>query len=492
MENENQGRQHRDILIRIARRAMADRGLNTDFPAQVIDETSKINKPQVVSDIAIRDMRELMWCSIDNDSSLDLDQLSVAQALPDGSVKILVAIADVNSVASKNSQLDIFAAQNTLSVYTPAIIFPMLPEKLSTGLTSLNYNSERLSFVTEIIVKPDGLLDGSDVYCALVLNKAKLAYNSVAAWLDGTGEIPEAIKAVPGLDANIRIQLETAKKLKKVRHENGALDFLTFETSAHFEGDKLTELRAERTNCAKDIIEDFMIAVNGATARFLETKKFPSIRRVVHTPKSWDRIVVLAKELGASLPLTPDSKALELFLTEQKEKDAEHYPDLSLSIIKLLGPGEYCLEIPGGTVEGHFGLAVKDYTHSTAPNRRYPDLITQRLLKAAISGAAVPYSNEELKELALHCTQKEDDVKKVERQVDKSAAAILLSSMIGMTFDAIVTGASAKGTWARIIQPHAEGRVTGDIKGLLVGNKIKVTLISTDVEKGFIDFKIIS
>jgi VacB/RNase II family 3'-5' exoribonuclease len=481
--------QHREMLINIARKAMIDRGLITDFSQQILSDVERIQENAVPYDNSIRDLRALPWCSIDNDSSLDLDQLTAAQVLPDGAVRIYVAISDVDNIAKKGSAIDIHASENTLTVYTPAIIFPMLPERLSTDLTSLGFNSERQSIVTELLLDAEGNITTEDVYGALVVNKAKLAYDSTAAWLDGLSPIPGEIAAVPDLDDNIRLQDAAAKKFKILRHDNGALDFDTVESHAVFEGDTIKAIKTEKKNRAKELIEEFMIAVNGATARFLESKRFPSIRRVVRKPKNWDRIVTLAREKNFGLPEQPDSKALDNFLISQKQKDPDRYHELSLSVIKLMGPGEYTLELPGEIPEGHFGLAVQDYTHSTAPNRRYPDLITQRLLKNAVLGVTTPYSNDELKAFAEHCTQKENDAKKVERLVEKSAAAILLSEMIGTRFDAIVTGAAEKGTWVRITEPYVEGRLTGDVRGIEVGHKLKVELISTDIEKGFIDFK---
>jgi exoribonuclease-2 len=479
---------HRQQLAAIARRAMLSRGLAADFPAQVMKETADIKETPPAVSARFRDMGELPWCSIDNDTSEDLDQLTAARAQKDGSVKVFVAIADVDATVSKNTAIDGFAAVNTLSVYTPAIIFPMLPEKLSTDLTSLKFGRERAAVIMEMTVAQTGEVTGGDVYQALVKNKAKLAYNSTAAWLENSAPAPKEVTSVNGLEENIRLQAQTAKKMKWLRRKNGSLSLDTFEINPVFEGDEVKAIEAETHNMAKDIIEDFMIGANGVAARFLVSKNFPSIRRVVRTPKNWGRIVELAHARGFLLPINPDAVPLETFLTEQKQKDPEHFQDLSLSVIKLLGPGEYVMDLPGESAEGHFSLAVKDYTHSTAPNRRYSDLLTQRLLKAAIAGAAVPYKTDELAAYALRCTQKEDDAKKVERQLDKSVAALLLSSMIGMEFDSIVTGASDKGTWVRIMTPHAEGRLMSGEAGLKVGDGARVKLIRTDVENGYIDF----
>jgi exoribonuclease-2 len=409
--------------------------------------------------------------------------------MPKGAVKVLVAIADVGSVVKRQSAIDDHARHNTTSVYTAAQIFPMLPEKLSTDLTSLNFESDRRAIVIEMIFADDGSLQGSDLYQAIVRNHAKLSYNNVAGWLEDNGPKPQGIAEVDGLDENIRLQDRIAQKLKTLRHVNGALDLETIEVRPIFDGNALKGLEAERGTKAKDIIEDFMIAANGVTARFLASKLLPSIRRVVCTPKRWDRIIELALQHSFKLPKEPDSKALEQFLVVAKAADSDRFPDLSLSVIKLLGPGEYVVELPGKSVAGHFGLAVKDYTHSTAPNRRFPDLITQRLLKAAIAGPSSSYTTDELEALAKSCTKMEDAAKKVERQVVKSAAAMLLESRIGERFDAIVTGASEKGTWVRITNPPVEGRLLNGFKGLDVGHRLRVKLVSTNVERGFIDFE---
>jgi VacB/RNase II family 3'-5' exoribonuclease len=474
-------RQHRSILQRIAHRAMLARGLVPDFPVQAIAELDGIHGPATRTEESTRDLRNLLWCSIDNDDSRDLDQLTVAEAMPDGAARVLVAIADVDAVVKRGSALDGHARQNTTSVYTVAETFPMLPERLSTNLTSLNYESDRLAIVIEMVLAGDGSLQSSDLYGAVVRNRAKLTYNSVASWLEGSGPMPQGIGAVSGLDENLRLQDRVAQKLKMLRHLHGALDLETIEVRPVFDGDKLKDLEADKKNRAKDIIEDFMIAANGVTARYLSSKKLPSLRRVVRTPKRWDRIIELAAERGTTLPKEPDAKALDQFLLSARAADPLRFPDLSLSVIKLLGAGEYVVELPGGSVAGHFGLAVKDYAHSTAPNRRYPDLITQRLLKAAVAGRSMPYENDELESLAKHCTEEEDAAKKVERQVTKSAAA--------MQFDAIVTGASDKGTWVRLLHPPIEGRLESGFKGMDVGQRLRVQLVRTDVEQGYIDFE---
>jgi exoribonuclease-2 len=488
MIHVDEGRQHA-MLQNIARKAMVDRGLLPDFSSEALQELNGIRDIPITVTGSVQDLRNLAWCSIDNDDSRDLDQLSVAVPMPDDMTKILVAIADVDSAVKKGTALDEHAKQNTTSVYTAAIIFPMLPEKLSTGITSLNADADRFSVVVEMSIDKNGKLLSSSVYQAVVRNRAKLSYNALAAWLEGTSPKPAPIAPVAGLEENIRLQYGVANKLSALRFANGALDFETIEARPVFEGEEIRDLQAEKKNGAKRIIEEFMIAANGVVARWLAAEKFPSIRRIVRTPKRWDRIVELAAERKFSLPPQPDAKALEDFLISEKAGDPESFPDLSLSVIKLLGAGEYSVELPGEKPSGHFGLAVKDYTHSTAPNRRFPDLITQRLLKAALSRKAAPYGNDELLALAAHCTEQEDDAKKVERQVQKSAAAMLLQNKAGQQFDAIVTGAGDKGVWVRILQMPVEGKLVSGSEGMDVGRRLRVQLVSTDIKRGFIDFK---
>ena len=484
-----QTKPHAHDLKDIARRAMIERGLLPDFPAAELSELAAIHAAPVPTSGTIRDLRALLWCSIDNDSSRDLDQLTVAEVLPaSGAVKILVAIADVDALIHKGTLIDAHAQHNTTSVYTPAIIFSMLPEKLSTDLTSLNDGQDRLAIVVELVVNTDGTIASSDVYRAAVHNRAKLAYNSVAAWLKNAAPAPAALAAVPGMDAQIRIQDKVAQALKALRHEHGALSLQTIQPSAVYVDGKLTDIKIEEANRAKELIEDFMIAANGVTANYLKNKHLPSLRRIVREPERWQRIVELAATLKETLPAQPDAAALEAFLSKRKQADPLRFPDLSLTIVKLMGRGEYVVDLPGQTVPGHFGLAVQDYTHSTAPNRRFPDLLTQRLLKAAMAGVPSPYSDAELTQLAKNCTDMEDAASKVERQVRKSAAALLLETKIGEQFDAIVTGASQKGTWVRTINPPVEGKLTRGFEGLDVGTRVSVRLEHVDVERGFIDF----
>ncbi len=481
---------HRAILRGIARRAMLERGLLPDFSPDALAQLDGISLPAGADRAGLRDLRGLPWASIDNDDSRDLDQLTAARDLGGGDVLVFVAISDVDALVSMDSPLDRHAAHNTTSVYTPAVIFPMLPVKLSEGLTSLNQDEDRRAVVMEMTVGADGSVRNYDIYEAAVRNRAKLAYNSLAAWLEGPGPVPARAAAVSGLEENLRLQDRTAQKMKRRRHEHGALSLKTVEASPRFEQDVIIDLDIRAKNRANDLIEDFMIAANSVASRFLAARGLPSLRRVVRRPQRWDRIVELATEHGHSLPKTPDAVALERFLMEAQAKDALRFPDLSLSIIKLLGPGEYAADIPGERQwDGHFSLAVRGYSHSTAPNRRFPDLITQRLLKAALAKTPVPYPSSGLEELAAHCTREEDAAKKVERRVGKSAAALLFESRIGQRFDAIVTGAGPKGTWARLLHPPVEGKVVSGYQGLDVGHRVQVRLVHVDVEAGFIDFE---
>ena len=473
-------------LGNLARQVMIERGFEPDFPADAIRQVAALSGP--AADGAVRDLRALAWASIDNDDSRDLDQLTVAEELPGGAVRVLVAIAEVDSTVGKGSPVDRHARRNTTSVYTAARIFPMLPEKLSTDLTSLAAHEERLAVIIEFVVNDDGSIGSSDVYRARVRNQAKLAYGGVGAWLAGEGPMPPAMAAAQGVDVQIRLQDRVAQTLAQRRHEHGALDLEVLEPRAVMSDGEVVDLRQQQRNRATQLIEDFMIAANGVTARYLQAKGFPTLRRVVRSPERWDKLRSFAAGFGDALPGTPDAKALADFLVRRRTADRLRFPDLSLSVVKLLGRGEYVVQLPGGPAAGHFGLAVSDYVHSTAPNRRFPDLVTQRLVKAALNGGRSPYDDDELAALATHCTEQEDAANRVERQVRKSAAALLLRSRIGEPFDAIVTGASEKGTWVRVLQPPVEGKLVHGHDGLDVGDRVGVRLVSVNVERGFIDF----
>jgi exoribonuclease-2 len=480
-----EGRGRHDLNA-IARRVMTEHGLDPEYPPAALAELHAI-RGAAAPDDSIRDLRDRLWCSIDNDDSRDLDQLTVAGAPVAGGQPILVAVADVDVLVGRDSAIDDHARHNTTSVYTAGGIFAMLPEKLSTDLTSLNEAEDRLAVVVEMAVGGDGAVRDAGVFRGLVRNHAKLAYNGVAAWLEGTSPAPAKVAAVSGLEAQLRTQDQAAQALRRVRHEHGALSLATIEARPVFADGRLEDLRADEKNRAKELIEDVMIAANGAVARFLASRGLPSFRRVLRSPERWERIVELAEGLGERLPAAPDARALEAFLTRRRAADPERFPDLSLAVVKLMGRGEYAVERPGQAL-GHFGLAVRDYTHSTAPNRRFPDLITQRLVKAALAGRPSPYTEDELVGLARHCTEQEHAAEKVERQVRKSAAALLLLHRIGERFPGLVTGASAKGTWVRIPAPPVEGRVVRGFRGLDVGDRVTVALLSVDVDRGFIDF----
>ena len=472
-----------------AHQAMIDRGFRPDFEPEVEAELARRRRePDPAPSSGLRDLRSLLWSSIDEVESRDLDQIEVIEALPAGDTRMRVAIADVDSLVPAGSAIDAHAAWNTTSVYTGVAIFPMLPEELSTDLTSLGEGVDRRAMVIDLVVAADGSTRSHDVYPALVRNHAKLDYDAVGAWLEEGGPAPPKIAASAPLAAQLRAQDASAQALRERRHERGALPLETIEARAEMDGEAVKGLVVKPKNRARQLIEDFMVAANVAMAGFLEEHRSPWIGRVVRVPKRWARIVDLARGLGDDLPLEPSATALSAFLERQRARDPLRYPDLSLSVVKLLGSGDYVLQKPGQPNEGHFGLAVDDYTHSTAPNRRYADLVTQRLLKAVGAGSGPPYDDGALSAIALRCTEREDEANRVERQVRKQAAAVLLADRIGQRFDALVTGASPKGTWVRLLQPPVEGRVMQGEDGLDVGDKLRVRLIGTDPVHGFIDF----
>jgi len=483
---------HRQILSTIAHRAMLERGLIPDFSPEVIAEVNQLQSSsmQKLSESAAihRDMRGMLWCSVDDDDSLDLDQLTVAEELPDKTVKIYVAIADVDALVKKGTAIDKRAQHNTATVYTVGMIFSMLPEAISTGLTSLNFNEDRSAVIVEMTINEDGSLKDASIYMGMVKNKAKLAYNSVAAWLEGQAEFPPNGAAVEGLAESLKLQDAVAQKMKGFRQRQGALSLETIESKPVFSGDKILSMEFAAKNRAREIVENFMIVTNGVTARFLSANNYPSIRRVVNNPDRWERIVEIAARYEYQLPETPDAKALEAFLVKQRVADPLRFPDLSLSVIKLLGAGAYSATPAEGRPPGHFSLAVKDYGHSTAPNRRFTDLVTQRLVKSALTKTPQPYSLEELDSIAEQCTFAENAANKVERQVEKSADALLLEHRIGERFDAIITGAASKGTWVRLLSLPVEGKLMKALNHPDVGDRIKVQLVSVDYEKGYIDF----
>ena len=478
---------HLDLQA-IAKQVMQQHGFQPDFPPEVPQQVAalKAHPPQIAAGGDVRDLRSLLWSSIDNDTSRDLDQIEVAEQLPNGDVKIMVGIADVDAFVPKGTPIDLHAARETTTVYTGIRNFPMLPIELSNGATSLLEKQDMLSVVTEFVVDSAGSIKTPNVYRALVSNKAQLQYNSVGAWLEGTAAAPPKVAASSELQAQLKLQDEVAQKLKTQRYQHGALSLQTDELMPLVLNDQVIDVVKQQKNRATELIEDFMIAANGVVARLLD--KVSSLRRIVRTPERWDRIVQLAARKGGKLPAQPDSKALNDFLQIRKAADPDHFADVSLAVIKLIGPGEYVLERAGEPAPGHFGLAVQDYTHSTAPNRRFPDVVTQRLIKAMLAGKPNPYSDGELTAIAANCTLKENAAKKVEREMSKRLSAIAMQHRIGEVFDAIVTGASDKGTFIRVMQPHIEGLLAQGQQGLDVGDRLRAKLIRTDAQKGFIDF----
>lgn len=473
-----------------ARRAMVESGFHPDFPAEVLQEVNAASPaPPVATGDQAQDLRSLLWSSIDNDHSRDLDQIEYAEQLPDGTIRLLVGIADVDASVPAGCAIDNRAAAECTSVYTGVETFPLLPPELSTDRTSLLDHQERLAVVTEVHVQSAGEAELQGTYAAWTRNQAKLAYSTTGAWLEGTGAMPPAIAAVPGMEAQLRLQAQASERLRAFRKQQGALVFSSREATPVLENGEVKGLDCRPHNAAEDIIETFMVAANVGIAKFLRDQQRPSIRRVVKTPRRWDRIQAIAASHGTRLPDAPEPGALSQFLAARQTADPLHFPDLSLSIIKLLGPGEYVVETPGAEQEGHFGLAVNDYTHSTAPNRRFADLVTQRLLKAAAARRPSPYEVAALSAIATHCTEREDAARKVERFMSKVIAASLLSHRIGEVFDGIVTGASPKGTYVRLLGFPAEGRLLRGVQGIDVGDKLRVRLASVVVEKGFIDFE---
>jgi VacB/RNase II family 3'-5' exoribonuclease len=471
-----------------AKQLMLQNGFEPEFPPAVAQQLAAIkSKSPQAAPGNVQDLRKLLWSSIDNDTSRDLDQIEYAEKLADGTTRVLVGIADVDSFVPKGTPIDVHAGKETCTVYTGVRNFPMLPEELSTGTTSLLEVDGKLSMVTEFVVNSNGEVNKHQIYAALVVNKAQLAYNGVGVWLEGTGPAPAKVAASPELQAQLKLQDEVAQALKNERYRHGALNIETAEVHPVILNDKIVDLQKQEKNRATELIEDFMIAANGVVARTLEEAGISSIRRVVKTPERWDRIVALAAQQGGKLPAVADSKALNDFLQTRKAADPDHFADLSLAVIKLMGPGEYVLERPGQPSPGHFGLAVQDYTHSTAPNRRYADIVTQRLIKSVLGRQKSPYEDAELSAIAGNCTVKEDAARKVERGMSKRIAAVSMSSRIGQVFDAIVTGATPKGTFVRVLQPHVEGLLVHG-QGKDVGDKLRVKLISADPQRGYIDF----
>lgn len=486
----NQPRSPHIDLQAAAKQAMLENGFQPDFAPEVQQQLAalKTQPPNVAAGDGIRDLTSLFWSSIDNDDSKDLDQIEYAERLPGGDGRVLVGIADVDVFVPHNTPIDLHAARETTTVYTGVRNFHMLPEELSTSASSLVEVDRKLCLVIEFVVGADGSVKSYELYRALVRNSAKLAYNSVGAWLEGRAPAPEKVAASSELQAQLKLQDEIAQSLKTARFQHGALNIENTETRPVLQQNEVVDIVRQEKNRATELIEDFMVAANESVARMLVQNKASSIRRVVKTPERWERIVALAAQTGDQLPAQPDSRALNDFLTRRKAADPDHFTELSLSVVKLMGPGEYVLQRPGDPEQGHFGLAVQSYTHSTAPNRRFADLLTQRLVKSVLAKQKPPYSDDELSALARNCTLKEDAARKVERKVSKQIAAVAVCSRVGEIFDAIVTGVTPKGTFIRVLQPHVEGILARGHEGVDVGDKVRAKLVSVDVQRGYIDF----
>ena len=466
---------------------MREHGFEPDFPPDTEQQLEHI-APVPVGNVEVRDLRHLLWSSIDNSTSRDLDQIEIAEQLPNGDIRVLVGVADVDAFVPPHSPIDRHAALETVTVYAGVRNFPMLPDELSTGVTSLLEGADKLAVVIEFAVAGDGAVHSEEIYRALVRNKAQLVYDDVGEWLERGGTGPAKVAASAELQAQLRLQDACSQRLLNARQRHGALNIETIETRPVLLHGEVVDVVRQQKNRATELIEDFMIAANETVARTLGRLGLASIRRIVKTPARWPRIVELARSVGATLPPTADSRALNEFLVERRSADPDHFADLSLSVIKLMGPGEYDVERPGNTEPDHFGLAVQNYTHATAPNRRFADLVTQRLVKAAIDGRPAPYNEADLTVIARDCTMKENAARKVEREMTKRIAAVAMSHRIGARFDAIVTGVTPHGTFVRVLQPHIEGLLVRGQQGLDVGDKVGVILVRTDVEQGYIDF----
>jgi VacB/RNase II family 3'-5' exoribonuclease len=478
-----------------ARQEMLDEGFHPDFSAEAQAQVASLAAGDGAHSLAsfaadVRDLRDLLWSSIDNDTSRDLDQIEVAEPLSNGGIRILIGIADVDSAVPRGTPIDLHARSEATSVYTGVETFAMLPEELSTGMTSLLQDEDRLCMVVEIVMGPDAQIESGTAYLALVRNKAQLTYSGVGPWLEGASAAPPKVAASTALQEQLKLQDGASQRLRTARYQAGALNLDTIETAPVLSDGHITGIHAVKKNRASELIEDFMIAANVVVARLLSDAGVSSIRRVVKTPERWDRIVSLAASLGERLPEEADSAALNAFLLRRKAADPLHSPDLALAVIKLMGPGEYTLERPGDPNPGHFGLAVRDYTHSTAPNRRYADLVTQRLIKTTVARKATPYGDSELEAIARTCTLREDAARKVERSMRKRIAAVALAPRVGEVFRAVVTGVTPKGTFVRTLEPPADGRVIRGFQGLDVGDQVVVRLVGTNAQRGFIDFAV--
>ncbi len=504
-------------LAQAALDAMHEAGFKPEFGEGVAEQLAEIEARYANLKPAqnVEDLRALGWSSIDNDTSRDLDQIEVAERV-DGGIKMRVAIGDVSAAVEKGSPIDKHAQAQTQTIYTAVKNFPMLPLELSTGLTSLNENADRLAVMMTYTVAPDGALSDEGVSLALVRNRAQLAYSRVGPWLEKTvaGMVDNdgmslrsdsareysklanqqgselAVDSLPEnwLVEQLKLQDEATQALHDARVKKGALEFHKSEADPVVVDGRVIDVTEAVQNRAMNLIEDVMVAANGVMARALRKGGRSGLQRVVVVPKRWDRIVALAKEHGYELPANPDSEALNNVLTQVRAKDPDHYPDVAVAVIKLMGPGEYMLMRPDDDPTGHFGLAARDYTHSTAPNRRFPDLVTQRVLHAMMTNAEPPYSDGDLSAIAAHCNEADKALRKIERDMQKRVAAVAMASRVGEVFPGVVTGATDKGVYVRVIRPPFEGRVIHNEEGLDVGDKVNVKLIHTDPARAFIDF----
>jgi VacB/RNase II family 3'-5' exoribonuclease len=475
----------------IARQEMLARGFHPDFPPSVVQQVKALQAQPTPTTAAmtddIRDLRSLLWSSIDNDTSRDLDQAEVAERV-NGGIRVMIAIADVDSDVPIGTPIDQYASDQTTSVYTGVRTFSMLPEELATGLTSLNEGTDRLAVVIDFLVAANGAVSSQEIYRAVVRNQAQLTYNGVGPWLEGRAAAPAKVAASAGLATQLKLQDEVARILLGERQRLGALNLDRVEAEAVVTDGQVMGIHTRQKNRASDLIENFMVAANGVMARTLTAAGVSSIRRVVKTPVRWPRIVELAARYGETLPAEPDSGALNAFLQRRKALDDVHYQDISLAVVKLMGPGEYVMARAGDTSQGHFALAAHDYTHSTAPNRRFADTVTQRLIKSVLAKKTQPYSDSRLEGIASNCTLKEDSARKVERVMGKRIAAVALQPRIGETFPAVVTGVTPKGTFVRVLRPPAEGLLIRGQQGVDVGDQLDVKLVSADPRRGYIDF----
>jgi exoribonuclease-2 len=475
-------------LIAAARQEMIARGFQPDLAPEASRQLESLKtRPSSGAESGLRDLRSLLWSSIDNDTSRDLDQAEVAERVS-GGIRVLIAVADVDSDVPAGSPIDQYAARETTSVYTGIQTFPMLPEQLSTDLTSLNQDVDRPAIVIDMLVAPSGSTASGEVYRALVRNRAQLTYNGVGGWLEGTSAAPPKVAASADLAAQLKLQDEAAQLLFKDRQRLGALIIDRVEPETIVANGQVQRISTRQRNRATDLIENFMVAANGVMERDLTNAGVSSIRRIVRTPKRWERIVELAARYGDKLPPEPDSGALNIFLQKRRAADSVHYADISLAVIKLMGPGEYVLSRQGDKDQGHFALAAHDYTHSTAPNRRFADLATQRIIKSVLSKQPPPYSDQQLDSIARHCNLMEDAARKVERGMYKRIAAVALKNRIGQTFAAVVTGVTPKGVFVRISDPPAEGLLARGQQGVDVGDQLQVKLLSADPQRGYLDF----